>query len=188
MPSKKALNSGPLPRYGYMGRMKCFRIALFLMIAPLVASAAQAQVPPDAETPAAISPAPAPLTPMPLPYAGLGPTVIRGIQEQNNSGEVGTVALTPAGPNKTQVVIDLRSFPGHAQPAHIHRGKTCDAVDPKPTFVLHDVVSTNGHLGRSDSTVNYPMDRLLSGNYVVDVHAPGADQTHDVACGELYLH
>jgi hypothetical protein len=167
--------------------MKRFLIALLVVTAPLLAGTAQAQVPSDEATPAAATPTTAPLEPMPLPYASLGPTVIRGVQEKNNSGEVGTVALTPAGLNKTHVVIDLRSFPGHAQPAHIHRGKACDSVDPKPAFLLHDVVSTNGHLGRSDTTVNYPMDRLLSGNYVVDVHARGSDSTHDVACGELYL-
>jgi hypothetical protein len=173
--------------------MKRFLLALFLSAAPLLVNVAQAQVPaasptvvPEgADSPAVLVPDPAPS--MPLPYASPGPTVIRGIQEQNNSGEVGDVSLTPAGQNKTHVVIDLRSFSGKPQPAHIHRGKSCDAVDPKPAFILHDVVSLTAHTGRSASIVNYPVSRLLSGNYVVDVHSSDSDPTHDVACGELYL-
>lgn len=167
--------------------MKRLLFALIVMTAPLLAGAAQAQVPSDDASPAMVAPDATPAAPMSLPYSSPDPTVIRGIQEKNNSGEVGTVSLTPAGPNKTRVVIDLRSFPGNPQPAHIHRGKACDAVDSKPAFSLHDVVSSGSHLGHSDTMVNYPIDRLLSGNYVVDVHTSDRDSTHDVACGEFYL-
>ncbi|HTV73018.1 MAG TPA: hypothetical protein VME66_04905 [Candidatus Acidoferrales bacterium] len=171
--------------------MKRYFIALFLAAAPLLAGVAQAQVPVDTSSPGA-GPLPVrvpnPPPSVPLPYASLGPTVIRGVQELNNSGEVGVVSLTPVGPNKTHVVIDLRSFPDHPQPAQIHRGHSCDAFDPQPALVLHDVVDRTLHTGRSDTIVNFPVSRLLSGNYVVDIRISDTDRTHDVACGELYLH
>jgi hypothetical protein len=148
--------------------MKRFFFALFFVFAPLLANVARAQTGPS-------------------PSADTAAVIERGIQEMNNSGEVGTVTLSPVGQNQTLVVVELRSFLGRPQPAHIHRGKTCDAIEPKPVFTLHDVVSFSPHIGHSDTIVNYPIDRLLSGNYVIDVHTSDVDRTHDLACGELYF-
>jgi len=104
-----------------------------------------------------------------------------GIQEQSNSGQVGDVTLFARGHN-TLVVIDLKGEPrGHREPAHLHRGHAGDSSDPKPAFGLADVVN-----GASRTLVQYPMDKLLSGNYVVNVHISATNIPHYVACGQLY--
>lgn len=112
----------------------------------------------------------------------------RGIQEQNNSGEVGSVTLSRAGDNATRLVVELRGMPGgRNQQAFIHRGKSCDEVDRKPAFSLKPVSTRDAStVGRSNSVVKYPIERLLSGNYVVVIRGSNTDATHYVACGELY--
>jgi len=105
----------------------------------------------------------------------------RGIQEVNNSGQVGTVTLFRHG-ESTLVVIELHSVPaGRREPAHIHRGRDCDSLDPNPAFGLAPVVN-----GVSRTIVHYSEDKLLSGNYSVNVHASDSDLKHYVACGHLY--
>jgi len=105
----------------------------------------------------------------------------RGIQSVNNSGQVGTVTLFRRG-KSTLVVLEIHSVPaGRIEPAHIHRGSSCDNIDPKPAFGLAPVVN-----GMSRTIVQYPEDKLLSGNYSVNVHASDKDLAHYVACGHLY--
>jgi len=97
-----------------------------------------------------------------------GAGVQRGIQQLDQSGQVGTVTLFNGG-GRTRVVLNIHGEPrGRVEAAHIHRGKGCDPsqIDPKPVYPLNNVVN-----GRSASTVNAPEDKLLSGNYVVIVHA-----------------
>ncbi len=110
--------------------------------------------------------------------AGLGTKL--GLQSQNNSGEVGTVTLFKRGAS-TLVVLALQSAPAGAQPAHIHRGKSCSTLDPVPAFPLANVVN-----GRSKTIVHASESKLLSGNYVVNVHQSLANAKRYVACGELY--
>jgi hypothetical protein len=110
--------------------------------------------------------------------AGAG--VKLGMADQNNSGEVGTVTLFEHGAN---TLVDLRIFSepaGHSQPAHIHRGKSCQTLDPKPAFALTPVVN-----GRSQTLVHYPLAKLTSGNYVVNVHISQKNIMHYVSCGHL---
>jgi hypothetical protein len=110
-----------------------------------------------------------------------GAGVERGMQELNTSGQVGTVTLFGRGA-KTSVVLNIKSAEGRDEPAHIHRGKACDSsVDPKPTYALHDV--KNGH---SLTSVDAPIAKLLSGNYVVIVHSSTANMNRYVSCGLLY--
>jgi hypothetical protein len=116
---------------------------------------------------------------------GLGTKL--GMRELNNSGQVGEMTLFKHGPNETLVVLKLDSANGKTEAAHIHRGHTqpgqensCDNLDPKPTFVLHPVVN-----GRSATLVKASEDRLLSGNYVINVHSQ-SNLAHYVSCGELY--
>ena len=109
-----------------------------------------------------------------------GAGIRRGMQQQNNSGEVGEVTLFPQGPN-TRVVLHIDGEPaGRTQPAHIHRGQTCDNIDPKPAYPLHNVMN-----GRSSTIVNIPIDRLLSGNYAVNVHSSPTNMTRYVSCGHI---
>jgi hypothetical protein len=105
-----------------------------------------------------------------------------GMQQQNNSGEVGTVTLYRRGPHATLVVLRLSSQPpGRAQPAHLHRGHSCASIDPKPAYGLAPAMN-----GVSRTLVQAPEDKLLSGNYVVNVHASSGQLGHYVSCGELY--
>ena len=112
--------------------------------------------------------------------SGLGTK--RGMAQQNNSGEAGTVTLFRRGANSTLVVLSVTSVPaGRSQPAHIHRGHACDSLDPKPAFGLAPVVN-----GVSRTLVKMPEARLLSGNYVVNVHSSAQNLGRYVSCGELY--
>jgi hypothetical protein len=105
-----------------------------------------------------------------------------GMQQQNNSGEVGTVTLYRHGPHATLVVVSVASEPqGRAQPAHIHRGHSCATLDPKPAFGLAPAMN-----GVSRTIVQAPEEKLLSGNYVVNVHASTTQIERYVSCGELY--
>jgi len=104
-----------------------------------------------------------------------------GIQEMNNSGQVGSVTLFTRGASTLVVVRLTAEALGRREPAHIHRGKDCTDVDPKPAFGLAPVVN-----GTSRTIVHYPESRLLSGNYVVIVHASDSQMTHYVSCGQLY--
>ncbi len=105
----------------------------------------------------------------------------RGMAQQNNSGQPGTVTLFSRGAS-TLVVINLTGQSrGYIEPAHIHRGHDCDSLDPKPAFGLAPVVN-----GVSRTLVKAPEARLLSGNYVVNVHASAQNIKRYVSCGELY--
>jgi hypothetical protein len=71
--------------------------------------------------------------------------------------------------------------PGRAQPARIHRGRSCATLDPKPAYGLAPAIN-----GLSRTLVQAPEGKLLSGNYVVNVRASDDRVGHDVSCGELY--
>jgi hypothetical protein len=109
-----------------------------------------------------------------------------GMRELNNSGQTGFVTLFSHGANETLVIVNITAPTGSSEFAHIHRGHTqpgqensCDNLDPRPAYVLHPVVN-----GRSATLVKAPEDKLLSGNYVINVHAQN-DLTRYVSCGEL---
>jgi len=112
-----------------------------------------------------------------------GAGVKRGMHSMNNSGEVGTVTLFTRGAGaKTLVVVELAGEPGgRHQPASIHRGKACDEVTPEPAYPLSPTVN-----GVSRTLVEAPEAKLLSGNYVVIVHAADDRMGQYVSCGQLY--
>ncbi len=105
-----------------------------------------------------------------------------GIAQQNNSGEIGTVTLYKSHSGaRTLVVISMHGTPaGIAQPAHIHRG-TCDNLNPVPTWPLHNVVN-----GQSRTWLDVPREKILSGNYSVNVHRSTTNLKLYVACGHLF--
>ncbi|HMD02238.1 MAG TPA: hypothetical protein VKG44_04650 [Candidatus Baltobacteraceae bacterium] len=107
----------------------------------------------------------------------------RGLQEMNNSGEPGTITLfTRNNGAKTLVVVELRGEPhARSQPAHVYRGKACDDISPAPAYSLAPVVN-----GVSRTLVEVPEAKLLSGNYVVVVHAADNKLDQYVSCGLLY--
>jgi len=111
---------------------------------------------------------------------GLGTKL--GMQQQHNSGEVGTVTLYRRGSASTLVVLQIASEPpGRSQPAHIHRGRSCEASEPKPAYGLAPAIN-----GVSRTLVEAPEAKLLSGNYVVKVDASSGLPGRYVSCGELY--
>jgi hypothetical protein len=105
----------------------------------------------------------------------------RGIEQVNNSGQVGTVTLFRRGA-KTRVVVELKGTPfGRAQSVRIYRGPSCDDLAPKPQYFLSDMRN-----GGSISTVDAPEDKLLSGNYNVVAFSSNQANARATACGHLY--
>jgi hypothetical protein len=110
---------------------------------------------------------------------GAGKSVQMPLKAQNNSGETGTIKLTPMG-DKTKVEISLRGEPkGVAQPAHVHEG-TCAQLDPKPKYPLSSIVN-----GKSTTEVPVSIDSLTGGSLAINVHKSGDDLKTYVACGDL---
>lgn len=86
----------------------------------------------------------------------------------NGSDESGTVTLTSKG-EKTVVAIDLTNPPKVPQPAHFHLG-TCDKYNPHHEYNLEAVVD-----GKSTTTLDAPMAKLVGGDMVVNVHQSAID-------------
>jgi hypothetical protein len=109
--------------------------------------------------------------------AGAG--VQRGIQQLNNSGQVGTVTLFEHA-RDALVFVQIHGAP-HAESVRVVRGADCDSLAPAVAFVVSDL-----HGGVSRSLVHAGVDRLLSGNYNVVVYGSTALHAGPVACGHLY--
>jgi len=63
----------------------------------------------------------------------------RGVEQVNNSGQVGTVTVFNAGPN-TRVVVELKGTQqGRTQSVRIYRGQSCDDLAAKPQYFLNDM-------------------------------------------------
>jgi hypothetical protein len=106
-----------------------------------------------------------------------------GVMDMNNSGEAGEVTLFGKdGGHRTLVVVSLQGAPHRPQPASIHRADGCDRISPVAPIALGAL--RNGH---SETLVNVPIMRLLSGNYSVMVGSQLSNPTRYVACGHLYL-
>jgi hypothetical protein len=99
-----------------------------------------------------------------------GAGIRRGLEDIGFTGQAGTVTIFHASAGSgSLVVINTQGQPsGKMQSASIQRGKSCNPsdIDPHPTWMLNDV-----HNGKSATVVNADESRLLSGNYVVIVHA-----------------
>lgn len=101
--------------------------------------------------------------------------LVRGIESQNTSGQVGEVLFHPNG-----LVVDMNGTGSKREAVTINRGFQC-SDRPGP------VTATLGWLsnGRLSAAIPMPADRLLSGNYLVVVHNNGP-MSRAVACGQLY--
>ncbi len=106
----------------------------------------------------------------------------RGIEQVNNSGQVGTLTLFNRGAS-TSVVVDLQGTPpGRAQSVRLYRGPSCDDLGTSgPAYYLNDMRN-----GRSVSVVKAPEQKLLSGNYNLVVFSSNAAGARATACGHLY--
>jgi hypothetical protein len=106
----------------------------------------------------------------------------RGIEQVNNSGQVGTVTLFNRGAN-TSLVLELHgTIPGRVQSVRVYRGPSCDDIGTTgPAYFLNDMKN-----GFSRSSVKAPEEKLLSGNYNVVVFSSNAAGARATACGHLY--
>ena len=102
-------------------------------------------------------------------------TVTVQLNALNGSGENGTATLRAAG-SKTIVTIRLSGGSDVEQPAHFHVG-TCDRYQPRPLYPLEDVVD-----GKSTTTLNVPIAKLVAGDLIINVHKSYADIATQAAC------
>jgi hypothetical protein len=96
----------------------------------------------------------------------------------NGSEESGTVTLTPKG-DKTVVVIELANGPKLPQPAHFHLG-TCEKYNPHHEYNLEGVVE-----GKSTTTLDAPIAKLVGGDMVVNVHKSVVDIATIASCAVI---
>ncbi|MDB5095260.1 MAG: hypothetical protein JWO85_3361 [Candidatus Eremiobacteraeota bacterium] len=105
----------------------------------------------------------------------------RGVEQVNNSGQVGTVTLFRRDA-ATRVQVAMHGVgDGRLESVRIYRGPSCDDLQPRPTYFLADLKN-----GVSRSSVGVTQDRLLSGNYNVVVFSNNHAGAQTVACGHLY--
>lgn len=102
--------------------------------------------------------------------------VVRGIESQNTSAQVGEVLF-----NANSLVVDMKGTGGKSEAVTINRGFQC-SDQPGPVSARLGTLSNVGHLA---ATASISRDRLLSGNYLVVVHNNDAN-SRAVACGQLY--
>jgi hypothetical protein len=100
------------------------------------------------------------------------------LTEQNGSGQSGTATLTPAGEERTKIVMELSNPPAVPQPAHVHPGPCDDLGDP--VAALANVVR-----GRSETTVPLSSAELRRGDLVVHAHKSEREYSISVACAPI---
>ena len=107
----------------------------------------------------------------------------RGIEQVNNSGQVGTATVFHAGPSASRVSVVLKGTPpGRVQSVRIYRGQSCEEFTPGgPAYFLNDLKN-----GVSNSLVKLPEEKLLSGNYNVVVFSSDKAGAGATACGHLF--
>jgi hypothetical protein len=108
--------------------------------------------------------------------ADSGRTVVVPIVALNGSGETGTATLKAIG-NKTVVTLRLANGTGKPQPAHFHTGN-CEKYGPRPLYPLKDVIN-----GKSTTTVDQPIDKLINGDLIINVHQSYTNIATQAACG-----
>jgi hypothetical protein len=97
------------------------------------------------------------------------------LNAMNGSGESGIAILTPQGA-KTMVELKMSGAPADPQPAHFHSG-TCENYGPRPLYPLRAVVK-----GGTTTTLDVPMEKLLAGDLVINVHKSFDDIATVVSC------
>ena len=97
------------------------------------------------------------------------------LNAMNGSAESGIVILTPQG-SKTLVELKMSGASPDPQPAHFHSG-TCESYGPRPLYPLHAVVK-----GAAATTLDVPIEKLLAGDLVINVHKSFDDIATIVSC------
>jgi hypothetical protein len=100
------------------------------------------------------------------------------LSQQNDSGQTGTVTLTPTGVAETTVTMELSNPPDVPQPVHIHEGSCAElgAV----AFPLDNLEG-----GTSETVVEVSLDELQSGDFAVNAHESEETIDNYVACGDI---
>ena len=101
--------------------------------------------------------------------------LVRGIESQNTSGQVGEVLFRSGG-----VIVDMKGTGGKPEAVTINRGFDCS---DQPGVVVAQLGTLSN--GKLSAPVSLSSDHLLSGNYLVVVHNNGP-MSRAVACGHLY--
>jgi hypothetical protein len=111
-------------------------------------------------------------------YPSISGEKVRGIQELNNSGQIGTATLTEQPGSTTHVIVTIKPPPAKTENVEIYRSidATCKNLVAKPDFVLSPLTG-----GTSSTIVKLSRERLLSGNYSLLVRSGD----RHVACGHL---
>jgi hypothetical protein len=104
--------------------------------------------------------------------------IVRGLEAENSSGQVGEFVIFP---RTRQIAVTLNGTAGKLEAVTINRGGACGPSAGPP-------VATLGTLrrGRLTAMSPLPVGRLLSGNYNVVVHN-NVPSSAVVACGHVYL-
>jgi hypothetical protein len=110
-----------------------------------------------------------------------GAGVKRGIEELNNSGQVGTVTLVGRR-DGTGIVVAINGVaPGRVESVRLFRGPDCEALKPTARYILADLKD-----GVSRTLVSLSQARLVSGNYNVVVFSSTRRGAPPAACGHLF--
>ena len=102
------------------------------------------------------------------------PVVVK-LDAMNGSTESGTATFTAKG-DKTLVTIELANGTKLPQPAHFHLG-TCDKYTPRHEYNLESVVE-----GKSTTTLDAPIAKLVGGDMVINVHKSTVDIATIASC------
>jgi hypothetical protein len=113
-----------------------------------------------------------------------------GVEQLNNSGQVGTLTLFNRGP-RTSVAVSIPGKLHRAQWIGVYRGYGCPlafaGVDDLNSIATALVYSLKDlRRGSSISTVPLDFNRLVSGNYTVVIFSSNEAGARPTACGHLY--
>ncbi len=97
---------------------------------------------------------------------------------ERGDGQYGEATLTELGEGQTQLILELFDGPEEQQMAHVHEG-TCDDLGP----IRHDLNQLDN--GRSQTRVDARLNKLLEGDFAVDVHSSDDRDADRVICAEI---
>lgn len=102
------------------------------------------------------------------------------LSEQNNSGERGSVYITPISETQAKVSVEVTGAPaGTDQPMHIHTG-SCPNVGAVK-YPLNNLVG-----GKSETVLNVTVEQLMAELPLgLNVHKSSGEANVYVACGNL---
>lgn len=104
------------------------------------------------------------------------------LDEQNASGEKGTVTLTDLGGGKTMVQVTVSGQPSESsQPIQVHQGQ-CGPTLAQIVFPLNDLKG-----GESTTTINMSLASLTAdnANFAINSHRSEQEYTVYVLCGNI---